>query len=146
MKTHMKVKFKKLHEKAVLPQYAKQGDAGLDLFPVKTYSKDGNLICDFGIAMEIPEGHAVLIFPRSSIYKHSYALSNCVGVIDSGYRGEVKAVFKKYSNYEPSFYLQGQAVAQMIIIPYPAIEPEWADELSDTDRGNGGFGSTDNKK
>jgi len=138
----MKVNFKKLHEKALLPQYAKQGDAGMDLFPVSIETIEGNIVCSFGFAIEVPEGHVALIFPRSGIYKHSYTMSNSVGVIDSGYRGEVKSIFKKFQNYTPSFYNAGQAVAQMIIIPYPTIQPEWADKLSETERGTGGFGST----
>jgi dUTP pyrophosphatase len=138
----MKVNFKKLHEKAVLPQYAKKGDAGMDLFPVSIETIEGNIICSFGFAMEVPEGHVALIFPRSGIYKHSYTMSNSVGVIDSGYRGEVKAIFKKFQNYAPSFYNAGQAVAQMIIVPYPTIQPEWTDKLSETERGINGFGST----
>ncbi len=139
------VKFKKLHEKAVLPVYAKPGDAGLDLYPVSSETIDGNIVCSFGFAMQIPEGYVGLIFPRSGIYKHSYVMSNSVGVIDSGYRGEVKAIFKKFSNYAPSFYNFGQAVAQLIIMPYPQVETEWAEKLSDTIRGEGGFGHTDKK-
>lgn len=139
------VKFKKLHEKAVLPVYAKPGDAGLDLYPVSCETIDGNIVCSFGFAMQIPEGYVGLVFPRSGIYKHSYVMSNSVGVIDSGYRGEVKAIFKKFSNYAPSFYDFGQAVAQLIIIPYPQIETVWADKLSDTIRGEGGFGHTDKR-
>lgn len=139
------VKFKKLHEKAVLPVYAKPGDAGLDLYPVSCETVDGNIVCSFGFAMQIPEGYVGLVFPRSGIYKHSYVMSNSVGVIDSGYRGEVKAIFKKFSNYAPSFYTAGQAVAQLIIMPYPQIETVWADKLSDTIRGEGGFGHTDKR-
>lgn len=138
------VKFKKLHEKAVLPVYAKPGDAGLDLYPVSCETIDGNIVCSFGFAMQIPEGYVGLVFPRSGIYKHSYVMSNSVGVIDSGYRGEVKAILK-FSNYAPSFYDFGQAVAQLIIIPYPQIETVWADKLSDTIRGEGGFGHTDKR-
>jgi dUTP pyrophosphatase len=142
----MQVKFKKLSENAVLPRYAMHGDAGLDLFPVAILSENGNVVCSFGFAVEIPEGYVGLIFPRSGIYKHSYTLSNSVGVIDSGYRGEVKAVFKKFPNYAPSFYSSGQAVAQMIIVPYPVISPVWADELSETERSSNGFGHTTHKQ
>lgn len=139
------VKFKKLHERAVLPVYAKPGDAGMDLFPVSSETIDGNIVCSFGFAMEIPEGFVGLIFPRSGIYKHSYTMSNSVGVVDSGYRGEVKAIFKKFNNYAPSFYDFGQAVAQLIVMPYPKVETEWVERLTDTVRGTGGFGHTDKR-
>ena len=138
----MIVKFKKLHEKAVLPSYAKKGDAGLDMTPVSTETIEGNIVCSFGLAMEIPDGYMGLIFPRSSIYKFGYFLSNAVGLIDSGYRSEVKAIFKRAHNYIPNFYNQGVPVCQLVIIPYPTISPTWSDELSETERGEGGFGHT----
>lgn len=136
----MRVKFKKLHEKAVLPLYAKPGDAGLDMTPVSIEQVDGRkLRCHFGVSVEIPEGHVGLIFPRSSIWKTDGRLSNAVGVIDSGYRGEVQAVFDMSGKL---FYPGGVPVCQMIIMPIPTIEPEWSDELSETERGDGGFGHT----
>lgn len=137
----MKVKFKKLHENATLPSYAKPGDAGLDMIPVSTETIPPHKIrCHFGFSMEIPEGYVGLIFPRSSIWKTDSRFSNSVGVIDSGYRGEVQAVFDMIGYRE--FYRYGVPVCQMIIMPIPTIEPEWADELSDTERGEGGFGHT----
>jgi dUTP pyrophosphatase len=137
----MKVKFKKLHENAVLPSYARPGDAGLDMFPVSTERVPHHKIrCHFGFSMEIPEGYVGLIFPRSSIWKTDSRMSNSVGVIDSGYRGEVQAVFDMIGYQE--FYKGGVPVCQMIIMPIPPIEPEWADYLSDTERGAGGFGHT----
>jgi dUTP pyrophosphatase len=138
----MIVKFKKLHEKAVLPSYAKKGDAGLDMTPVSTETIEGNIVCSFGLAMEIPDGYMGLIFPRSSIYKFGYFLSNAVGVWDCNFRGEVKAIFKRAHNYIPNFYNQGVPVCQLVIIPYPTISPTWSDELSETERGEGGFGHT----
>ena len=140
----MKVKFKKLHEKAVLPQYAKTGDAGLDLTPVNVDVIGSQYHCQFGLSVEIPQGHVGLIFPRSSICKTSYLLSNAVGVIDSGYRGEVKAVFNNQPSMPHKFYDSDVPVSQMIILPYPAIEPEWADTLSQSERGEGGYGHTSN--
>lgn len=138
----MEIKFKKLHEKAKLPQPALPGDAGLDLYPVSIEKIENAIICGFGFAMEIPENHVALIFPRSGIYKTDYFLTNSVGVIDSGYRGEVKAVFKKNYSVLNQFYKLDQAVAQMIIIPYPAINAVWADTLSESKRNTGGFGHT----
>lgn len=150
----MKVKFKKLNEKAVLPQYAHDTDAGLDLVCVNHYPDDcGNIVYYTGLAVEIPEGYVGLLFPRSSISKKSLLLSNAVGVIDSGYRGEIMAKFKPQMMYngegwegvelnDGNMYNFGDRIVQLIIMPYPHIEPEWADELTATDRGEGGYGST----
>jgi len=105
-----------------------------------------------GIALEIPEGFVGLVFPRSSIRKTGLQLSNSVGVIDSGYRGELQATFNKIFGSEGfydetklptnEYYKVGDRVAQIMIIPHPTIEFEEADTLSDTERGDGGFGST----
>ena len=136
----MKVKFKKLHWNATLPSYAKPGDAGLDMTPVSIEQVgDRRMKYHFGLSVEIPDGHVGLIFPRSSIWKTDGRLSNAVGVIDSGYRGEIQAIFDMSGKL---FYPDGVSVCQMIIMPIPTIEPEWADYLSDTERGEGGFGHT----
>ena len=136
----MKVRIKKLSENAVIPTYAKDGDAGMDLVITSIITKNlGDVTYGFGIALEIPNGFVGLVFPRSSIRKYDLALTNCVGVIDSGYRGEIQATFKRSGLYE---YAVGDRGAQIIIIPHPPIEFEEADELSDTERGDGGFGST----
>jgi len=145
----MKVKFKKLVDTAVTPTYAKDGDAGLDLTSIQhTISTDYNYIQHHtGIAIEIPKGYVGLIFPRSSISKTDLSLANCVGVIDSGYRGEIifRFKFKKDTYFaELKRYETGDRIGQLIIIPYPSIELEQVDELSDTDRGEGGYGSTGN--
>jgi dUTP pyrophosphatase len=141
----MQVKIKKLHNNAVIPQYAKAGDAGMDL--VATEVTDGygfSVTYGTGLAMEIPEGFVGLVFPRSSIRKYDISLTNCVGVIDSGYRGEIQATFRKEAGIPSKRYEVGDKIAQMIILPYPAIEFVEVDELSDTERGAGGFGSTGN--
>jgi dUTP pyrophosphatase len=86
-----------------------------------------------------------LVFPRSSIRKYDLALTNSVGVIDSGYRGEIQATFKKTNwlkGNESEKYQIGDRIAQIMIIPHPQIEFDEVDELSDTQRGDGGFGST----
>ncbi len=89
------IKIKKLDEKAVIPQYAHPTDAGLDLVATsRTTDEFGNIVYGTGIAVEIPKGHVGLIFPRSSIYKNGLTLTNSVGVIDSGYRGEIMAKFQ----------------------------------------------------
>lgn len=136
----MKVKIKKLHPKAVIPKYAKEGDAGMDLFITDIKSKNRfDVTYGFGISMEIPEGHVGLIFPRSSIRNQDLVLSNSVGVIDSGYRGEIQATFKRTGSYR---YDVGEKAAQIIILPYPSVAFEEVEELSNTERGSGGFGST----
>ena len=143
----MKVKFKKLVDTAIVPAYAKVGDAGLDMVATKhSINRDHNFIqYHTGIAVEIPEGHVGLLFPRSSISKTDLRLANGVGVIDSGYRGEVVFRYKfKKDTYFAGMkrYVDGDRVGQLIIIPIPQIELEEVSELSDTDRGAGGFGST----
>ena len=176
----MKVKIKKLHRDAVIPAYAKPGDAGMDLTAISVNydSEIGTINYGTGLSIEIPEGHVGLIFPRSSNRKKDLYLTNHVGVIDSGYRGEIMFSFKPDSEYwaaaeedevfqeslevgkffvhetasdeERDFqvginiYEVGDRVGQLIILPYPKIEFEEVDELSSTDRGEGGFGSTGN--
>lgn len=146
---NMKIKIKKLHSNAVIPKYAKPGDAGLDLTVTsKSYDDNENIVYGTGLAVEIPEGYVGLIFPRSSNSKTDLYLTNHVGVIDSGYRGEIMFKFRK-SNCIKTFqearvYEVGDRVGQLIVLPYPAIEFEEVDELSSTDRGVGGFGSSGN--
>ena len=154
----MKVRIKKLNELAVIPTYAKDGDAGMDVIATSIISDTPTQITyGLGIALEIPKGFVGLVFPRSSIRKTGLQLSNSVGVIDSGYRGELQATFNKVfggdrfydetKNTEDTsnnFYKVGDRIAQIIIIPYPQIEFEEVNELSDTERGEGGFGSTGN--
>ena len=135
----MKVKIKKLDSDAVIPTYAKNGDAGMDLVATSMKFDGTQITYGTGLAMEIPKGFVGLIFPRSSIRKTDLILSNSVGVIDSGYRGEIQATFKRSGVYA---YAVGDRICQIMIIPHPPIEFEEADELSDTERGEGGFGST----
>lgn len=140
----MKVKIKRLHPKAVIPSYAKAGDAGLDLIATSIIASDKEQVTyGTGIAVEIPEGHVGLVFPRSSIRKYEQYLSNSVGVIDSGYRGEIQATFNS-RYYADVKYQVGDKIAQLMIIPYPQVEFEEVQELSSTERGDGGFGSTGN--
>jgi dUTP pyrophosphatase len=152
----MKVRIKKLSELAVIPSYAKDGDAGMDVIATSIISDTPTQITyGLGIALEIPYGFVGLVFPRSSIRKTGLQLSNSVGVIDSGYRGELQATFNKLFGGEAmydemkvkeiqpnDFYKVGDRIAQIMIIPHPPIEFEEANELSDTERGDGAFGST----
>ena len=141
------VKFKKLNDEAVIPSYAKEGDAGLDLTAVN-FEYDEKLdvyVYHTGLAMEIPKGYVGLVYPRSSNRKTDAYLTNHVGVIDSGYRGEVLATFKNRDNSRNAInppYVSGERICQLIVIPYPTINPVEAEELSETERGTGGHGST----
>lgn len=138
----MKVKLKKLNENVKLPVYAKTGDAGLDIKATRI-ENENNYSITYGtdLCIEIPFGYVGLIFPRSSIRNYDLVLSNCVGVVDSGYRGEIMATFKK-TKLDGMYYDIDDKVMQIIILPYPSIEFEFVDELSETERGEGGFGHT----
>tara|TARA_R110000851_G_scaffold161631_1_gene305357 strand:+ start:478 stop:894 length:417 start_codon:yes stop_codon:yes gene_type:complete len=136
----MKVKIKKLHADAIIPNYAKDGDAGMDLTAVDVSADEGTITYKTGLAVEIPRWHVGLLFPRSSVYKTGQSLTNCVGVIDSGYRGEIMLKFT-LSPYQREYQI-GDRIGQLIIIPYPMIEFVEVEELTQTDRGKGGYGST----
>jgi dUTP pyrophosphatase len=139
----MKVKIKKVHPNAVIPSYAKESDAGLDLVATSIISNTTfQITYGLGIALEIPEGFVGLVFPRSSIRNTELTLSNSVGVIDSGYRGELQATFNKSNGLDSISYKVGDRVCQIMIIPHPIIELFEVDELSESARGEGGFGST----
>ena len=144
----MDVKFKKLHNDAKIPSYAHDTDAGLDLTAVsftQEFDKSNKLVLVYhtGLAVEIPEGYVGLIFMRSSISDKSISLTNAVAVIDSGYRGELLLKYKITTDSLPTIYQPGEKLGQLIIIPYPKINPIEVEELSSSDRNEGGFGSTD---
>lgn len=144
----MEVRFKKLDEKAVVPTRGTKYSAGFDLTAANInieYSKDGvpTLVYDTKIAVEIPEGYVGLVFMRSSIAKMSINLTNAVGVIDSDYRGPIMLKYKTNTNSTPVIYTEGEKVGQLIIMQIPSIEFIESDELSETERGEGGYGSTD---
>ena len=155
----LEVKIKKLSKDAVTPTYAKHGDAGMDLTATsKSYDEYGNACYGTSLAFEIPHGYVGLLFPRSSNSKKELTLSNSVGVIDSGYRGEVLLKFKgAVSIYETDLnhaghfpcvgesadaYEIGDRIGQIIIMPIPHIEFNEVDTLEDSERGQGGFGSS----
>lgn len=146
-KAYMELKFKRLNDKAIMPIRAHKGDAGLDLtcteiVPVRNGCNQLLLEYRTGLAVEIPEGHVGLLFPRSSVFKTSLILSNCVGVIDSNYRGEIKAVFRNTTDVIPAVYQEGERFCQLVIVPIPEITITEASELSETERGDNGYGST----
>lgn len=138
----MIVKIKRLHKDAIVPSYQKHGDAGMDLTMVSEEWNDKNTMVTYntGLAVEIPEGYVGLLFPRSSISKTSLNLANSVGVIDSGYRGEI--MFKYRYPEEGMVYSVGDRIGQLLILPYPQIKFEEVEDLTTTERGKGGFGSS----
>ena len=139
----MQVNIKRLQENATLPFYAKESDAGMDL--VATSIKENTtfqITYGLGIALEIPDGFVGLIFPRSSIRNTELILSNSVGVVDAGYRGELQATFNKSNGLDSLAYKVGDRVCQLIVIPHPIVEWNEVNELNNTERGTGGFGST----
>lgn len=137
----MQIKFKKTHKKAVAPKYAHATDGCADLTAATVREcGNGKIEYDTGIAVEIPEGYVGLVFPRSSIHKTELFLSNSVGVIDAGYIGSIKAVFNRRPYGES--YQVGDRVAQLMIIPRPTIQYVETDELKQTPRGDGSYGST----
>lgn len=143
----MNINIKKLHPAAVIPTKAHTSDAGFDLTATSwQYDEYGNLHLGFGIALEIPNGYVGFIFPRSSQAKHDLAMANCVGVVDSGYRGEISAKFKRaqsiLSTGALKDYTAGDRAAQLIILPYPEITFTEVATLADSDRGAGSYGST----
>lgn len=156
----LEVKIKKLSEDAVVPNYAHESDAGLDLTATsKSYDDYGNMVYGTSLAFAIPEGYVGLLFPRSSVSKKDLTLANSVGVIDSGYRGEIIFKFKPIAKIEElnndccsvndndwhhdlAIYDVGDKIGQIIIVPIPKVTLALVDDLGDSDRGEGGFGST----
>lgn len=142
--TTLKVNIKKLVSHAYLPTKGSSDAAGFDLVAIDCYKDHDYKFIEYGtgLAVEIPKGYMGLIFPRSSISKTPHTLANSVGVIDSDYRGEVKLRMRYEDEREDMEYGFGDRVGQLVIIPYPEVSFEEVDSLSDTQRGNGGFGST----
>lgn len=144
----MELKIKRLSEEAVLPIRAHKSDAGIDLTCTRITQEINDcgqliLIYHTDIAIEIPEGYVGLMFPRSSIAKKSLAFTNCVGVIDAGYRGEIMEKMRSTTDVVPAIYKPGERFAQLVIMPIPEVKIIETSELSESDRNEGGFGSTD---
>lgn len=169
LEERVQVKVKKLLPEAIIPQYAKDGDAGLDIVATSIEEKDGRIVYGTGLSFEIPKGYLGFLMPRSSICKHDLRLTNAVGLLDSSFRGEVKFIFendamqqrgsvtdtrafwdatKNEEAHNASIwpvhkvYKVGDRIGQLVILPYPQIELVESETLSDTERGSGGFGST----
>lgn len=138
----MKIKIKRFSPRAVIPCYAHDGDAGLDLFATEIQKiDDDKTLVRFGVGFEIPRGFVGLVFPRSSIFRTGNVLTNSVGVIDSGFRGEISAVFQRVSTERVPFEV-GEKCAQIVFIPYPEVSLCEVEELAQSNRGIGGYGST----
>jgi dUTP pyrophosphatase len=149
----MFLKTQKTHLDAVLPVYGSAGAGCFDLIAVEVNGgKDAvnvlsgaPVLCNIGLAFEIPVGHVMLIFSRSGHgFKNAVRLSNCVGVIDSDYRGtvQVKLTMDASAEYRPMQIKPGDRVAQAIVVTSPYVHFELAEQLGETERGDGGFGST----
>ena len=137
----MKIRFKKLSPEAQTPFHGSELAAGWDLTAI-SLEDGGNGVVTYrtGLAVEIPENHAGLLFPRSSIYRRGQILTNCVGVIDADYRGEIRFMFKRLGDGER--YSPGERIGQLVVVPVPQVEWEEVQELSETERGMNGYGST----
>ncbi len=142
----MDVPFLRLHPDARLPTTQHPGDAGLDLCAVEDVevAPGARTMVPTGVAVAIPEGHAGLVLPRSGLASRSgLTLSNAPGLIDAGYRGEVICAVVNLDRETPVRIAKGDRIAQLVIVEIPQVKPTWAERLTDTSRGVGGFGSTD---
>lgn len=138
----MKVKFKKLGPEAKIPKKAHETDAGFDLVATsRRMDRLGYIEYGTSLAIAIPEGYVGLIFPRSSISNVKLTLTNSVGVVDSGYQGEIRFRFKVTITGN-KLYEVGDKVGQLIIMPIHEIEFEEVEDFDNSERGDGGFGST----
>lgn len=134
----MKLKWKRVHEDAQPPFYASEGAAAFDLVAV---SRDGNVF-GTGLAFDIPEGYALFIFSRSGHgFKHNTRLSNCVGLVDADFVGEVKVKLTRDDD-KPLNVEIGDRIAQAVLMPAPQVELVETTKLKETNRGEKGFGST----
>ena len=144
-----KIAVKKLDERAVLPTYGSEFAAGADLYALTdgevVFAPNETKLIRTGLAMEIPEGYAGLIYARSGLAsKHGLAPANKVGVVDADYRGEVMVALHNHSSI-PQKITDGERIAQLVVAPFLKASFEESDELSATVRGVGGFGSTGTK-
>lgn len=149
----MEIKFTKLDTRAVTPVKSTTGAAGFDLTMIEFEQEQGVMTCKTGLAVAIPKGYVGLLFPRSSIANTNHTLANCVGVIDSDYRGDIMAKFIvnaravqyklngwKLNGFKQ--YKEGERIVQLVIVPCPDVTLVEVESLDDTTRGEGGFGST----
>ena len=145
----MNVKIKKLNENAIIPTYGTEFSAGADLYALcendVTINPQETILIHTGISVEVPEGYAGLIYARSGLAsKKGLAPANKVGVVDSDYRGEVMVALHNHGSVAQTIS-NGERIAQFVITPFLKAEFVLSDELTDTERGAGGFGSTGTK-
>ena len=141
----MELKVQLLRDSATTPTRAHEGDAGLDLYAAEAahIGPGERWQVATGIAVEIPEAHAGLILPRSGLAKrHGISLVNAPGLIDAGYRGEVGVLLLNNDPAEVFRIKPGDRIAQLLVTPFVSVEPQQAETLSETGRGDSGFGST----
>ena len=144
-----KINIKKLNDNAVIPTYGSEFSAGADLYALAdepiAIAPHETVLVHTGVAMEIPTGYVGLVFARSGLAtKRALAPANKVGVIDSDYRGEIMVALHNHGS-EPKTVENGERIAQIVLVPYISADFNEVDELSDTVRGEGGFGSTGRK-
>ena len=135
----------RLHDGATLPARAYDGDAGLDLAACERVElgPGERAVVGTGLAVAIPEGHAGFVQPRSGLAaRHGITILNTPGLVDSGYRGELKVVLLNTDRAEPFVVEPGMRIAQLVIVAVPDLEPVEADELAETERGARGYGSS----
>ncbi|GIU96490.1 MAG: hypothetical protein KatS3mg013_0293 [Actinomycetota bacterium] len=141
----MDLPFLRLRPDAELPRPQHPGDAGLDLRAAEgvTVGPGERAMVPTGVAVEIPDGHAGLVLPRSGLAaRRGLTLANAPGLIDAGYRGEVIVAVVNLDREEPVVIEPGDRIAQLVVVPVTSVRPRWAEVLSATRRGDGGFGST----
>jgi dUTP pyrophosphatase len=141
----VELRFARLSDNAVLPTRAHEGDAGLDLYADEAahLGPGERWSVPTGVAVEIPEGHAGLVLPRSGLAReHGIALVNSPGLIDTGYRGEIRVLLLNTDPAEVYRVSAGDRIAQLLVVPYASVEAVEVDELAESARGDGGFGSS----
>jgi len=142
----MEILAKALHPDAVLPKYANEGDAGCDLVAIEDAvlkAGGGRAMVGTGVAIAIPQGHGGFVLPRSGLAsKHGVTCSNAPGLVDSGYRGELKVAMVNLDPTNDYEVKKGDRIAQLVILAVPSVSFSLVDELPEATRGEGGFGSS----
>ena len=145
----MEIPITRIDSDLPLPKYAKEGDAGADLVSNENITlppRGGRALISTGIAIAIPEGYAGFVQPRSGLaFKHGVTCLNTPGLIDSGYRGELKVLLINTDPDTPFEVVKGERIAQLVIQKVESVVFNEVDQLDDSDRGSGGFGSTGRK-
>ena len=143
--TEVQIEIKALNEAAKIPSYAYSGDAGMDLRASEslTLQPFERALVPTGLAIALPEGYAGFVLPRSGLaIKHGITVVNTPGLIDSNYRGELKVILQKTDPHVPFTIHVGDRIAQLVVMPVPHMSFTPVDVLSNTERGEGGFGSS----